>query len=63
MNASGNLEAVRRWYERTSGEYEASGLEGVDELLPEFRLGLVVRLTAFGSHGEAMRAAEEVQRA
>ncbi len=32
-------------------------------LVWEFRDGLVVRLTAFGSHVEAMRAAQEVQRA
>jgi ketosteroid isomerase-like protein len=32
-------------------------------LVYEFRDGLVTRLTAFGSHEEAMRAAEEVQHA
>jgi ketosteroid isomerase-like protein len=32
-------------------------------LVYEFRGGLVTRLTAFGSHDEAMRVAEEVQRA
>jgi ketosteroid isomerase-like protein len=32
-------------------------------LVYEFSGGLVTRLTAFGSHDEAMRAAEEVQRA
>jgi hypothetical protein len=31
-------------------------------LVYEFRHGLVVRLTAFGSHDEAMQAAEELQR-
>jgi ketosteroid isomerase-like protein len=32
-------------------------------LVYEFEGGLVTRLTAFGSHAEAMRAAEELQRA
>jgi ketosteroid isomerase-like protein len=32
-------------------------------LVYEFQGGLVTRLTAFGSHDEAMRAAEELQRA
>jgi ketosteroid isomerase-like protein len=32
-------------------------------LVYEFENGLVTRLTAFGSHGEAMRAAEEIDRA
>jgi ketosteroid isomerase-like protein len=32
-------------------------------LVYEFEGGLVTRLTAFGSHGDAMRAAEELQRA
>jgi ketosteroid isomerase-like protein len=32
-------------------------------LVYEFENGLVTRLTAFGSHSEAMRAAEEIQRA
>jgi ketosteroid isomerase-like protein len=32
-------------------------------LVYEFRGGLVTRLTAFGSHDEAMRAAQELQRA
>jgi hypothetical protein len=141
----GNLETLRRWYDRTTGEYEARGLEGAEELIPEifdpgiefspwlarevehrtyhghdglrtffgelrdmlgevryapaefhalsddvivvftrlegvgqgsdvpvgqdlgliyeFRDRLVVRLTAFGSHDDAMRTAEELQRA
>jgi hypothetical protein len=60
-----DLETVQRWYEQTGGEYETRELEGLNELLPvyEFRDGLVIRLTAFGSHEVAMSTAMEAQRA
>jgi ketosteroid isomerase-like protein len=35
MTADSNLESVRRWYAKTSGEYEAGGLEAASDLLPE----------------------------
>ena len=64
-----NLETVRQWYSRTTERYEGGGLEAALELIPEvfdpdveFSPWLT-RLTAFGSHDEAMRAAEEVQHA
>jgi hypothetical protein len=145
MNAESNLKTLRRWYARTTGEYEGGGLEMAQELIPEifdpevefspwlarevehrtyhghdglrtffteledmlgrvryappefrplsddlivvftrlegvgqgsdvpvgqdlglvyeFRAGLVTRLTAFGSHDEALRAAKEGERA
>jgi hypothetical protein len=65
VTGTANLETVQRWYEQTGGEYETRELEGLNELLPvyEFRDGLVIRLTAFGSHEEAMSTAMEAQRA